>query len=179
MNQKQIGIIVLVIGIIMMGFSFFIHERNKAIADYVLNSTGACILADGTCLHETANTLPVIGWIISGGLLLLGLYLVFFDKTQQKLAAHQVQVTQALENASKHEKERDEFTAFLSGFTADEQDVIKAIKEQDGIQQATLRYRLGMSKASLSMLLQSLEKRGIISREEEGKTNLVYLRKKF
>jgi uncharacterized membrane protein len=180
MNQKQVGVLLVVAGIILAGLVFLLKYREDRQLNLMIQEQGTCFLKDGTCLHESQDyTLYIFGWIISVGLIILGIYLVFFDKTQQLLARQNLEVSSALKEAKKQEKEKDEFHAFLSGFNADEQAVLKAIREQDGILQSTLRYRTGMSKTSLSLMLKSLEERGIISRKISGKSNQIYLRKKF
>ena len=75
--------------------------------------------------------------------------------------------------------EKDAFDAYLAAFEPQEQLILKAIREQDGILQSTLRYRVGMGKASLSLKLAEFEKKGIISRKEKGKSNQIFLRKRF
>lgn len=177
MNQKQIGVIIAIIGIFLVIFVYTAKLReDKYMKEIMKQNNGSCFLEDGTCLHaDRTFTLYIIGGALAASMVILGIYLIFFDKTQKVLAEHQLKVSSALKEATK----KDEFTAFLSGFTKDEQDVLKAIKEQDGIQQSTLRYRTGISKASLSLMLKSLEERKIITRKESGKTNEVYLRKKF
>jgi uncharacterized membrane protein len=89
------------------------------------------------------------------------------------------EISHALKEAKIETKQKDEFKAYLSAFSDDEQKVLLAIREQEGIQQSTLRFRTGMSKTSLSLMLKSLEEKGIISKKESGKTNKIYLRKKF
>lgn len=180
MNQKQIGVIIIIIGIILAGFVYFAKLREDRAIDLLVEQQGTCFLDDGTCLHDDRNiTLYVIGWVLSGVLVVLGIYLGFFDKTQKMLAEHQVKVSSALKEASEKEKEKDEFKAFLAGFSEEEQNILKAIREQDGIKQSTLRFRTGMSKTTLSLALKKLEEKGIISRKPSGKTNEVFLRKKF
>lgn len=170
----------LIIGVLLAGSVTFVKIREDAVLDKLIDAQGSCYLDDGTCLHDEANQAPyIIGWVLSGILVIFGIYIGFIDKTQQVLAEHQIKISSALEEAKKHEKEKDEFSAFLSGFDEDEQKVLKAVKEQDGIKQSTLRYKTGISKSSLSLLLKSLEEKEIISRKEAGKTNEVYLRKKF
>lgn len=180
MNQKYIGVIVLIFGIALASFVHSAKQREEQYISDIVAETGSCYLSDGTCLHEDRDfTIYIVGWAISGALILFGLYLAFIDKTQEVLTEHQVRVTQALESAKKYEKEKDEFNAFLAGFDGDRQRVLKAVKEQEGILQSTLRFRTNLSKTSLSLLLKELEDSKIISRKPAGKTKKVYLVKKF
>lgn len=180
MNQKQIGIILIIVGVLLATFVYTAKVREDNTIKMVIEQQGSCYLTDGTCLHEDRNyTLYIFGWAFSGMLVLFGAYLAFIDKTQQMLAEHQVKVSAALGEAAKRVGKEEKFNAFLAGFTEDEQKAIKAIQEQEGILQSTLRYRTGMSKTALSLMLKNLEGKGIISRKESGKTNEVFLRKKF
>jgi hypothetical protein len=177
MNKKQIGILLIIVGIIVGGFVYVakIREDNN-IKTIISLQGGSCYLADGTCLHEDRDyTLYIIGGILSAALIILGSYLIFFDRTE-KLIEKQAKV---LTDELKESKKTKEFDAFLSGFSGEEQKVIKAVNAQEGIQQSTLRYKLGVSKTGLSLLLKSLEEKEIISRKVSGKTNKIYLRKKF
>jgi uncharacterized membrane protein len=137
-------------------------------------------MESGTCLHQDRNiNFFIVSYVITSVLVVMGVYLSFFDKTEEILMDHQKKISRALKEAKAKEKEKDEFAAFLKGFSEDEQKVLKAIHEQDGITQSTLRYRVDMSKTSLSLMLKSLEERKYISREESGKTNKIHLVKKF
>ncbi|MBD3164626.1 hypothetical protein GF323_05495 [Candidatus Woesearchaeota archaeon] len=175
MNQKQIGTIVIIIGVILAVFVYLAQQREEAYIKNLVQEKGSCFLEDGTCLHERSLGLYIVGYILSAGLIILGLYLLLFDKTQKLLAEQQARVSSALEKASK----KDEFNAYLSGFSKEEQDILKAVREQEGIKQSTLRFRTGISKTKLSLLLKSLEERDVVKRKTAGKTNEVYLRKKF
>lgn len=177
MNQKQIGTIVVLLGLLLGVFVIMSYiKENQYIQLFMDKNEGSCYLDDGTCLHaDRSYSLMIFGGILAGALIVLGVYLFFFDKTQKLLVEQNSQVSRALVEA----KNKDEFNAFFSGFTSEEQSVLKAVHEQDGIKQSTLRFRTGMSKASLSLLLKSLEERDIIYRNKSGKTNEVYLRKKF
>lgn len=177
MNQKQIGSILIILGL-LISISVFVarYKEDVLIDKIVMEMGGSCFLDDGTCLHNDRDlTFYVLSWVFSGSLIVMGIYLYLFDKTQEKLAEHQVKVSGALKEA----KKKDEFAAFLAGFSLDEQKILKAIKDQEGIKQSTLRYKIGMSKTSLSLILKSLEKREIVSKNPSGKTNQVFLRKFF
>ncbi|MBW2965399.1 MarR family transcriptional regulator, partial [Candidatus Woesearchaeota archaeon] len=167
MNQRQIGAIVLIIGVVLAVFVLLIKLRDDSQIHSTIEQTGSCYLADGTCLHEDRDwTLYIVGWVLSAALIILGGYLILFDKTQKVLAEHQLKVSSALRQAKKDESSKEKFEAFLAGFNPDEQAVLKAIKEQDGIKQSTLRYRTGMSKTALSLMLKGLESRGFVSRKQ-------------
>jgi len=175
MNQKQIAALLILIGILLAVFIYFAKIRENFYVDTIIDQQGGICYVDGICLHEREYTLYYFGGILAAALLILGIYMFSFNKSQALLLKQHQEVASALKEA----KEKDEFQAYVAGFPEEEQKVLKAVHEQEGIQQSTLRYRTGMSKTSLSLLLKSLEERGIISRKESGKTNEVYLIKKF
>lgn len=181
MNQKQIGTILIIAGILLSIFVYVFKEREDTLIKFLVQQQeGTCFLEDGTCLHEDRDwTLYIVGWAVSIALIFFGVYLAFIDKTQQVLAEHQVKVSSALKQARVKEVKEDKFKAFLGGFSGEEKKILEAVHEQEGIKQSTLRYRTGMSKTTLSLILKSLDERDIISRKKSGKTNEVFLRKKF
>ena len=84
-----------------------------------------------------------------------------------------------MEEAKKQDRIKDEFSAYLAGFSLDEQKILKAVHSQDGIKQSTLKFRVDMSKTALSLILKSLAERNIVKRKRSGRTNQVFLAKKF
>jgi len=180
MNQRVIAATLVVLAIVLAAFIYVVYMRNEATIDLLVQARGGnCYLDDGTCLHGRDNVLYMFGGALVAALLVLGLYLLFFDRTTRALEEQHKEVVSALQEAKRHEKSKDEFSAFLAGFTDEERKILLAVKAQDGIKQSTLRFKTGLSKTTLSLLLKSLEERHIVSREEDGKTNKVWLQKKF
>ncbi|MFH1408297.1 MAG: MarR family transcriptional regulator [Nanoarchaeota archaeon] len=181
MNQRQTGFVIIIFAVILASLVTGIKLRQDALLDKIIEERGGnCFLDDGTCLHNDRDTpLMIIGYVLSSALALVGMYLIFFDRTQKKLTEENKELVDSLKSAAKNQTQKEKFDAFLAGFTDDEKLVLKAIKEQDGITQATLRFRTGMSKAGLSQMLKSMESRELISRKPEGKTNKVFLRKNY
>ena len=180
MKQKHIGIGLIIAGILLAGLVFTMKYQEDTYIGSIVDETGSCYLTDGTCLHEDRSIIPyILGWSLAAALALFGMYLAFIDRTEEALKQHQTDISHALAQAKRQERERDEFRAFLAGFDPEEQKVLSAIKEQDGITQSTLRYRADMSKTALSLLLQKLEEQGYVRRQKKGKTKEVFLVKKY
>lgn len=179
MNQRAVGITLIVIGVALAGLVYYMRVSDEATVEAFAEKTGSCYVDDETCLHDQANVRSTVGWVFSAALVVIGLILILMAKTDRLIAEQQAKVSSALEHAAKTEKDKDELKAFLAGFTPEEQKVLRAIREQDGILQSTLRFRTGMSKSTLSLMLGQFEKKGLISRKESGKTNKVFWRKVF
>lgn len=172
MNAKSIGVVLIIVSILLASVTFFVKSQEDATINLLISERDSCYLDDGTCLHDDRNYTPyILGWSLSLALLIFGIYLLF-DKSQEKLMEHQKEISDSLSKVA----EKDEFSAFLKGFNPDEQNVLNAVHEQDGILQSTLRFRTGIGKAKLSLMLKDLEEKGHVSRRKSGKTNKVYLR---
>lgn len=175
MNLKHIAIMLIIVGLLMGIFLFVTKQQEDKYINKIIEDQGGICYVDGVCLHDQQFIKYFIGAILSIAVTLSGVYLIFFNRANKIIMKQQKEVASALKEA----KEKDAFQSYLAGFSEDEQKVLRAIREQDGIQQSTLRYRINMSKTSLSLLLKSLEERGIITRKEHGKTNEIFLVQKF
>jgi uncharacterized membrane protein len=175
MNQRQIGIILIIISI-LLSILVISNKMNQEtfIQDY-FKEEGTCFTDDGTCLHNQQSNNFILGIIITLSLIILGLYLIFFDKTQKVLLKQHKEVSSAI----KQSKEEEKFKAFLAGFSKKEKKVLEIIKEQEGIKQSTLRYKTETSKTALSLMLKDFEEKGYIHRKEDKKTKRIYLKKVF
>lgn len=177
MEHKKLGFAIIGFTILLaVVLAVYRVELEKSILSKVISTGGNQCLHEGNiCPYEELDNLTLPTYIAIAVLVLMfgvGSYFSFFDKSQERIN----QLTTQLKEDEKQEIKKE--TAF-SLLNEDEQKIVKAIAEQEGIQQATLKYRVGMSKTKLSLMLKELGERGIICKEEEGKTNRIYLKNGF
>lgn len=176
-SNKQLGIILIIIGIVATLLTTMAKQKEDFyIEELIKQHEGVCVLENDYCLHQDRKMGGYIaGWVLGGSTILLGIYLLLFERTYQAFLQERNSFTKELAQA----KHKDEFSAYLAGFSKEEQTVLKIVHEEAGITQSTLRYKTDMSKTSLSLLLKQLEERNIISKKPKGKTHEIYLKQKF
>ncbi len=180
MKQKHVGVILIIIALVMLGILIYQKQKEDALIEEIVAEKGSCFLDDGTCLHADRDTLSfTFSVALSISILFFGIYLAVIDKTQEAIAESNLKISEALRRARKTANEADKFSAFVSGFGEDEQKVIKAVHAQEGILQSTLRFRTGISKTRLSLIVRDLEERGVLKRAPEKKTYKVFLVRRF
>ncbi len=164
MNQKKVGVVLLVLSILigLVGFNF--------ISDTKLASKEAGCFNDEKCSVASfvLNT-SHLGVGIIFAFFSLALYLIIFSKSESFWLKKLEQQRQSL-------TEEEKWSIIKLMLDEHEFKVIKAIKEQPGITQFTLRLRTDLSKSKLSEILSRFEKRGLITREAKGKTLAVYIK---
>ncbi|MBR9691592.1 hypothetical protein GOV06_02300 [Candidatus Woesearchaeota archaeon] len=170
MDNKKLGIILIIIGIVLVTAIYVAKAKEDVLINKIILEEGSCFLDDGTCLHEDRDaSFYILGWIFSAAIITLGAYLVFFEKSQQAILS-------TLEKQKQIQVGEEKFSILLKGLTSEEKKVIKAVKEQDGITQQTLRLRTDLHKSKLSIVLDGLEKKGLVARKAKGKTKQVFLK---
>jgi len=169
MNNKKLGIALVVfcifVAVIFFSFKNQINEMNTA-------SCSCEAMQQGGFCSAQQNNFEIIDYAAIAlifSMLALGVYLIFFEKSQKE-------IVKTLENQKKIQTEEEKFDILLKGLDVDERKVIKAVKEQDGITQQTLRLRTDLHKSKLSIVLDGLEKKGLIKKVSKGKTNQIFLK---
>ncbi|MEM4266934.1 MAG: hypothetical protein QW404_02675 [Candidatus Nanoarchaeia archaeon] len=178
MDNKKLGIALIIAALIIVGIFFYIKSETERLIDIQVAQTGSCYQGS-ICSHERANTTTYIGIGLAAFIAALGFYLLFFEKGHKILMESQEKITTALQKERKDKAEEEKFQALMAGLDEDEKKVIKVVREEEGIQQSTLKYRVGLSKTKLSMVIKSLETKKLITKEEAGKTNKIFLKKPF
>src|SRR3989338_10756303 len=163
MENKKLGFVILSISILAsvlaFGFMGVLGRQTTALQCYPINE---CQRVE-SLLGLSHIAVGLISFIAA-----LGIYLLFFSTSEEA-------ILKRLEEEKDKKIEQDKFELVLKAMDENEQKVLKAVKEQDGITQSTLKFRTDLSKAKVSQILTDFEKKHLIKREGKGKTYAVYL----
>ena len=167
MENKKLGFVILsisvVASIVAFGFMGVLGRQTSALQCY---PTTECQRVESLMglSHIAVGLISFIG--------ALGVYLLFFSTSEEA-------ILKRLEEEKNMKIDQDKFELVLKAMDDNEKKVLKAIKEQEGITQSTLKFRTDLSKAKVSQILTDFEKKHLIKREEKGKTYAVYLTENF
>ncbi len=164
MEKRKLGVVLIVLSFVFLLFLIYFN------LDFSKKSTTlGCNVNEECAKVQDLLNVTNVGFGFFGFMLALGFYIIFFSKSEEL-------VLKRLEDHKKNRTEDDKFSIILKALDDYEKRVLKAVKEQDGITQNTLRLRTDMSKAKLSYVLQELEKRNLVKRIKKGKTLEVWLK---
>ena len=179
MDNKKIGVLLLFVSVFFIITLIILKiQVNNLVENLMIQSGGTCI-QEGECLHQQSNIPIYIGVAVIFITLALGIYLIFFEKSQQYVEKTHKEIIKTLQETKKKQDKDEKFEFLLKALNEDEKKVMKAVKEQDGIEQATLRIRTDLSKTKLSVILTELEKKSLLKKVPDGKKNRIYLKNQF
>lgn len=164
MENKKLGVLLVIISLV---FGFFLIYYNLSMDKKSVEL--GCNMGEGCKNVQQILTITNIGFGFFGFIFALGFYLLFFNKTEER-------ILKRLEDEKIMVLEEERFSIILKALDEYEKRVLQLVREQDGITQNTLRLRANLSKAKLSYVLQELEKRGLVKRIPKGKTLEIHLR---
>lgn len=172
MNQKYVGIGIIIASLILLGtiISFRIELNNVAMK-VVEENNGVCIV-DGECIHEeTAYPVQTYGGIIVASLLFaLGVYLAVASKKAESSKEHSKAHME--ENVSREEIEKR-----IKLLNEEEKKVVSLLKEAEGTMfQSDIVEKSGFTKVKVTRILDVLEGKRLVERKRRGMTNVVILK---
>ena len=165
MENKKLGILLVIFSFVFVMFLlYFNNSLSQSFGDTGCAISEACIKIDNSL------TFVHFGFGFFGFMLGLGFYLLIFNKTDER-------IMRRLEEEKNTRIDEERFDILLKALDPFEKKVMKAVREQEGITQNTLRLRTDMSKAKLSYVVNELERRGLIKRVKSSKTFAIHLSK--
>ena len=167
MHNKKLGLVIFLLSaLLLVSFIVLLSSMNQEIKAL------GCFENAGCKTIETSLSIIHLAFGIFGFLFSLGFYLFVFSRGEEA-------IVHRLEKDTQRKLDEEKFTLLLRGMDAEEQTVMNAVREQPGITQNTLRLRIDISKAKLSQVLASLEKKELVTRTQQGRTLAVFLKEEF
>ena len=175
MDNKKLGIMLIalcaLLAVVIFTFNSALNAQSEAGCSCTEMQNG------GFCpMEQRTPWQTYLGIVLLSAIAALGIYLIFFEKGSKAIQQTQQEIVRSIKQKEKEQTSEEKFQILLKGLGEDERKVVNAVREQDGITQQTLRLRTGLHKSKLSILLDGLEKKGLITRVEEGKTKKVHLK---
>ncbi len=156
-------------GVALLGLSaglggLFIYYLSKVQTNQMALG---CAPATPDCL-AIQSQLSVTHFIVGllSAVFSLGLYMLLFSREDKMLEQWKEDKTAQNEN--------ERFQLLLRGLDPLEQKIMHAVHAEPGVEQNTLRLKTDLSKAKISQVLTTFERRGLVKREARGKTYAVY-----
>lgn len=167
MNQKKVGGLLILLSLTLGGILLVIMNEF-----YEKNLELGCFQNPACKEVESSLSISHLGIGVLSFILALGFYMVVFNKGEEE-------VLKRLEEEKNKQVQKDKFSIMLKMLNANEQTVLRAIKEQDGITQSTLVFRTGLSRSMVSEILKSFEAKNIIKKKKTGKTYSLHILEVF
>src|SRR3989338_5160336 len=150
MENKKLGLVILsfsaVAAVLAFGFMSTLGRQTAALQCY---PTSECNRVE-SLLGLSHIAVGLISFIAA-----LGIYLLFFSTSEEA-------ILRRLKEEKNMKLQEDKFELVLKGMDENEKKVLKAIREQNGITQSTLKFRADLSKAKISQVLTDFERKNLI-----------------
>jgi len=165
MENKKLGALIIILSLVFLSFVYLFNTNLSTRSENL-----RCNKLSEKCV-EIGNGISItnVAFGFFGFMFGLGFYFLFFNKTEEA-------IMKRLEEEKNNKIKNGKFEFAFKMLNPFEAEVLKKVREQDGITQSTLRLRVNMSKSKLSYILQDLEKRKLIKRVKKGKTLGIWLR---
>jgi uncharacterized membrane protein len=149
---------------------FIIFSFNRALTDIVGTACGhgpECPMW-GTINFQTNVSIAVTGFVI-----LIGIYLVFFSKEEKVV----VRVRKIKEKIEPKRITKENYRKVLDELAGDEKTIFEKIIDAKGtVFQSDLVSNTKFNKVKVTRILDKLEGRGLIERKRRGMSNVVILK---
>ncbi len=178
MDYRIIGYFLILAGISQLVIGFVAKDQINTLK--LAQLPAACHIGNdpNTCpvLKDSVDGHIVLLWFIGGLQIAIGGYLGFIETEHMEAKLQHRQILGQVTKMSKEKDLDDRFEILLKGLDEAEQKVLRAVRAHDGIKQNTLCIRTELSKTKLSFVLADLEKRNLIRKMPEGRTNRIFLK---